>query len=125
MKKIIVLSIVVSVAILTGCAGMPIQEQYNRSTNAALYGLGGAAVGAAVAGVTKGNVLKGALIGGLAGMAGGALNTPTPYQQYASPYGYVPSGPPVCYHRTLRTVGYDYYGRPIDRYVPVPCPCYW
>jgi hypothetical protein len=41
-------------------------------TNAALYGLGGAATGAGVAAATGGNVMTGALVGGATGLIAGA-----------------------------------------------------
>ncbi len=67
---------------LSGCAGMDGQLQKNTAVNSLIWGTIGAGAGAAIAAVTKGNVARGAVMGGLAGAAAGAYNTPVPGSEY-------------------------------------------
>lgn len=76
MQKIALL--IISVVFLSGCAGMEPQYQRNMAQNAGLWGIIGAGTGAAVAAVTGGKVGKAAVLGGIAGAALGAANTPSP-----------------------------------------------
>lgn len=86
MKKIVLsIMLVVCAYYLVGCAGMPMQDQRNMGTNAAIWGAIGAGSGALIAAATGGNPVKGAVVGGLAGAGLGAINTPT---AYGSGYGY-------------------------------------
>jgi len=69
-----------------GCAGMETQYQRNMLTNAGIWGMIGAGTGAAIAAVTKGDPVKGAVLGGIGGAFLGAGNTPAP--TYAPPPRY-------------------------------------
>ena len=68
---------------------------YDPGQRAVGGGLLGAGTGAAVAGLTDGNVGAGALIGGALGAVGGAVTTPR-QPRYDQGYGY---GPPPGYGR--------------------------
>lgn len=74
--------IILALLSLSGCAGMDPQLQKNTLINSMIWGTIGAGTGSVIAAATKGNVARGAVMGGLAGAAAGAYNTPVQGSEY-------------------------------------------
>lgn len=89
MKKTVLLMLLLSVVVLSSCAGMDPQHQQNMITNSAVWGGIGAATGCILFEALGGKCGQGAAIVGVGGAYLGAGNTPHRYgrQSYSPVYG--------------------------------------